>query len=200
MPRWLAWTIGAVMLTVGLGAAGWLWLERFAAVPVAADGQVPIGGPFRLVDQDGNPVTEADLKGRWTLIYFGYTWCPDACPLGLDTMAGALDALPPGTAEKIQPILITVDPARDTPAVLKEYVSAFHPRLIGLTGTPDEVQAAVREWRVYVRKGEPRPDGNYLVDHSTFTYLMGPDGRYVTHFGHDTTPAAMAARLQELVG
>ncbi len=200
MPRWLAWTIGALMLTVGLAVAGWLWLERFAAEPVTADSPVPIGGPFRLVDQDGKPVTDSDLKGKWALIYFGYTWCPDACPLGLDTIAGALDALPPATAERIQPVLITVDPERDTPEVLKEYVSAFHPRLMGLTGTPEEIQAAVREWRVYVRKGEPRPDGNYLVDHSTFTYLMRPDGGYATHFSHDTTSEAMAARLQELVG
>lgn len=200
MPRWFAWTIGAVVLCLGLGAAGWLWLERFAAVPLTADSPVPIGGPFHLVNQDGMPVTEADLKGRWALIYFGYTWCPDVCPLGLATIAAALDALPPAVAEKIQPVLITVDPERDTPEVLKEYVSAFHPRLMGLTGTPDEIQAAAREWRVYMRKGEPRPDGNYLVDHSTFTYLMGPDGRYATHFGHDTEPEAMAAKLAELVG
>jgi cytochrome oxidase Cu insertion factor (SCO1/SenC/PrrC family) len=134
------------------------------------------------------------------LVYFGYTWCPDACPLGLTTVAQALDELPPATADKIQPVLITVDPERDTPAVLKEYVSAFHPRLIGLTGTASEVQAATKEWRVYARKGEPRPDGGYLVDHSTFTYLMAPDGTYATHFGHDATPEAMAARLREIVG
>lgn len=161
--------------------------------------EVQIGGPLDLVHHTGRRFSDAELAGSYRLVYFGYTYCPDMCPLGLQTMAEALDRLPPEIASKIQPIFVSVDPERDTPAVLKEYVAAFHPRLIGLTGTVEEIEAVKKAWRVYARKSEEKRGEDYLVDHSTFTYLMGPDGRYLAHFGHGTTPEQMAERLARLV-
>lgn len=199
MTRRVAALLAAKLLAViVLAGLLWLWLDPLAKAP--GTGAVPIGGPFALVDQDGRPVTEQDFRGRWMLVYFGYTWCPDACPLGLTTIAEALDALPPALAAQVVPVLITVDPERDTPAVLKGYVAAFHPRLVGLTGTPEAVAAAEKAWRVYARKADARPDGGYLVDHSTFTYLMAPDGSYATHFSHDVAAEEMARRIAALVG
>ena len=113
---------------------------------------VPLGGPFALTNQDGKAVTEGSWPGRYLLIYFGFTHCPDICPLGLTKMAEALQALPKETAAKIQPILITVDPARDTAKDLKEYVRLFYPTLQGLTGTQDQVDAVVKTYRVYAQK------------------------------------------------
>jgi protein SCO1/2 len=188
----------AALAAVVVGTLAWLWLGREG--PGVAAGPVPIGGAFSLVDQDGRRVTEQDFRGKWMLVYFGYTWCPDACPLGLTTIAEALDLTPPGVAAQVTPVLVTVDPERDTPAVLKGYVAAFHPRLVGLTGTPEEVAAALRAWRVYARKAQARADGSYLVDHSTFTYLMAPEGAYAAHFTHDITPEELARRLVGLVG
>jgi protein SCO1/2 len=134
------------------------------------------------------------------LVYFGYTFCPDMCPLGLQTIAQALDELPPELQERIAPLFITVDPTRDTVAVMKDYVGQFHPRLIGLTGSEAEIAEAVRAYRVYASKAATTAaDGSYLVDHSTFTYLLDRDGKYLTHFGHGTTPEEMAQRLKDLV-
>lgn len=162
-------------------------------------GEVQLGGPLDLVDQDGRPFSEAQLAGRYRLVYFGYTYCPDMCPLGLHTMAEALDRLPPELAQKVQPIFVSVDPERDTPAVLKDYVTSFHPRLVGLTGTVEQIEATKKAWRVYARKSEEKRGDDYLVDHSTFTYLMGPDGRYLAHFSHGTTPEQMAERIRALL-
>lgn len=192
------------LLSAGLAAFLVARLDGAAPLPTRTTGEALIGGPFGLVDQRGRRVTEADFRGRWMLVYFGYTHCPDICPLGLQTMMQALDLVPPPVAERIVPVFVTVDPERDTVEAVRNYVSLFDPRLIGLTGTPEAIEAMKRAWRVYARKAEPAsgPGGGpgYLVDHSTFTYLMGPDGRYVTHFGHGTTPEAMAQRLVGLVG
>jgi protein SCO1/2 len=194
----LAAIVGVLVLALLLAGGLWLWLPPSGRQAVSA-AAVPIGGPFSLVDQDGRAVTERDFAGKWMLIYFGYTYCPDVCPLGLTTVAEALDRLPETQQDAIVPVLVTVDPERDTPAVLKDYVAAFGPRFKGLTGSPEAVQAALKSWRVYSRKAEVRPDGGYLVDHSTFTYLMSPDGAYATHFSHGVSPEEMAQRLGELV-
>lgn len=162
-------------------------------------GEVQLGGPLDLVHHSGRRFTEAELAGSYRLVYFGYTYCPDMCPLGLHTMAEALDRLPPELAQKVQPIFVSVDPERDTPAILKDYVAAFHPRLIGLTGTVAEIEAVKKAWRVYARKSEEKRGEDYLVDHSTFTYLMGPDGRYLAHFGHGTSPEQMAERIRAIL-
>jgi protein SCO1/2 len=164
-----------------------------------ATGAALIGGSFSLVDQNGERVTDANYRGRYMLVYFGYTYCPDVCPLGLQTVAQAMDLLPPAVAERVVPIFITVDPERDTPEVMKSYVELFHPRLVGLTGTPDEIAQVTKAYRIYARKAESTDAGDYLVDHSAFTYLMGPDGAYASHFSHGVTPEEMAARIEELV-
>ncbi|MFC7540497.1 SCO family protein [Siccirubricoccus deserti] len=148
--------------------------------PVAAMGGVSLpqgmalGGAFTLVDQTGRTVTERDYAGRWMLIYFGYSFCPDVCPTELGVMTTAIDQLGP-VGEQVVPVFITVDPQRDTPAHLADYVSRFHPRLQGLTGTPEQVAEAARRYRVYFSKVQ-RPDmTDYLMDHSSFVFLVGPD-------------------------
>ena len=161
---------------------------------------VPIGGPFTLTDQTGKTVTDADYKGKYLLIYFGYTYCPDVCPTELGTMARAIDLL--GVqGEKVQPLFISVDPERDTVAHLKDYVALFHPRLVGLTGTPEQVRAAAKAYRVYYGKA-PAKDGKpdeYLMDHSSFLYLMGPDGRFLGVYPGGTTADRVAQDLGERI-
>lgn len=164
---------------------------------------ISIGGPFSLTDQDGNAVTDKDFQGKYLLVYFGYTYCPDVCPTSLSAIGRAmeiLEAQAPEKAKRIQPAFITIDPERDTPALMKSYVKNFHPRMVGLTGTVDQIAAAAKAYRVYfskvVEKGA-KPAG-YLMDHSSITYVMGPNGKFVTHFGHGTTPEAMAEKLAAL--
>lgn len=170
--------------------------------PAVSSG-VPIGGPFTLTDHTGKQVTEKDFMGKYMLVYFGYTFCPDVCPTSLTAMGQAMDILEakfPGVAARIQPIFVSVDPERDTPALLAEYVKHFHGRMIGLTGTPDQVAAAAKTYRVFfskvVEKGAAADE--YLMDHSSITYVIGPDGKFSTHFGHGTTPEAMSDKLATL--
>jgi protein SCO1/2 len=161
---------------------------------------IAIGGPFTLETSDGTITTEKTYRDKWQLVYFGYTLCPDACPTALNEIAGALEKLGP-LAGKVQPLFITVDPARDTPKVMGEYVSAFDRRIVGLTGTPDEIAAAARAYRVYYAKvaDKDAPDG-YLMDHSSVIYVMRPgDGRFVATFTHETTADQMAERLKKLI-
>ena len=161
------------------------------------DVPVQFGGPFSLTDHDGAPRTDANFRGRYLLVYFGYTACPDLCPLGLTTLSAALDLLG-GAADPIQPLFISVDPARDTVARMRVFVGRFHPRLIGLTGSEAEVGAAARAYKVFRRKVIP-PDedpADYLVNHTLITYLMGPDGRFLTLFPHDTEPAVTARAIR----
>jgi len=157
-----------------------------------------IGGPFRLVDQNGNTVTDADLRGKWLLVYFGYTHCPDACPTALNDMALALDELGARRAA-VRPVFITVDPERDTPEVLKAYVASFDAPILALTGTPEAVAQAAKSYRVYYAK-HPSPDGSYEMDHSSVIYVMDPDGRFVASLTHENTPDQIADRLKKLLG
>lgn len=162
---------------------------------VTSIGQATIGGPFSLVDHTGKRVTEQNFRGRYMLVYFGFTFCPDVCPAGLQVAAAALDKLG-AKAERVTPVFVTVDPERDTPAQLANYVSSFHPRLVGLTGTPEEVQAVARAYRVYYRKvKDERSSAAYTVDHTSILYLMDPQGRFVTHFTHATPVDTIAATL-----
>ena len=163
-----------------------------AIVPPA----VQIGGPFHLVDQNGTAVTDADYRGRWMLMYFGYTFCPDVCPTELQTIAGSLDKLG-AEADKVAPLFITVDPARDTPAVLAKYVALFGHRIVGLTGTPDEIAAAARAFRVYYAKAPVGGAATYLMDHSSFVYLLDPKGRLAALFNQDTSADDLAAGIRE---
>jgi protein SCO1 len=156
-----------------------------------------IGGPFRLVDQNGTTVTNADLKGKWSLVYFGYTHCPDACPTALNDISIALDELGP-KREAVRPVFITVDPERDTPAVLKSYVTSFDAPILALTGSPEEVAQAAKDYRVYYAK-HAEAGGDYSMDHSSVIYVMDPQGRFTASFTHENTPEQIAERLKKLL-
>ncbi len=153
------------------------------------------GGPFSLLDHTGRRVSDADFRGRYMLIYFGFSRCTDTCPVDLLTIATALNSLG-AEAEPIVPILITVDPANDTPAVLAPYVDAFHARLLGLTGTEAEIAAVAKAYRVHRRK-VARSAVDYSVDHGSLIYLMGRNGQFLTLLPHKTAPEALAAILRK---
>ncbi|KAI9217685.1 putative SCO1/SenC domain-containing protein [Blastocladiella britannica] len=161
-------------------------------------GKPKLGGPFSLIDQDGKPTTDADFRGKFMLVYFGFTNCPDVCPEELEKMAAALDALEPAQSAKVTPLFISVDPKRDTVAAVRSYVKEFHPRLIGLTGTYPDVKAAAKAYRVYFSSPPPeeQTDEDYLVDHSIFFYLMDPQGGFVDAYGKNLTIEQMVSRTQ----
>jgi cytochrome oxidase Cu insertion factor (SCO1/SenC/PrrC family) len=166
-----------------------------AASNVKVWGQALIGGPFTLTDHTGRRVSDADFRGRYMLVFFGFTFCPDVCPSALQVMSAALDKLGP-KADRFVPILVTVDPERDTPQQLALYVQSFHPRLVGLTGTQAEVDAVLKAYRVYgaVRKREdPKSSAGYTVDHPAQVYVMDPEGRYRAFL--DFTKGADAAAV-----
>jgi len=173
------------------------------AVPTKATPEmmpVAIGGPFSLTDHNGKAVTDEDFRGKFMLVMFGYTFCPDVCPTMLSTASDAIDSLG-DKADQVTPIFITIDPARDTPENLKEYISYFRPGLVGLTGTADQISAVAKVYRVYyARASENKEDpGDYLMDHSALVYLMGPDGKFLAHFSQDTGADAMAARIRDFL-
>jgi protein SCO1 len=157
-----------------------------------------IGGDFSLIDQNGKPFTQANLQGKWNLVFFGYTHCPDICPTALNDLSLALDRL--GDKKKeVGIVFISVDPDRDTPAVLKPYVDSFGGPIEALTGPADAVARAAKDYRVYYAK-HPRPDGGYDMDHSALIYIMDPQGRFTATFTPDDTPDTMASRLKKLLG
>ncbi|WP_338661895.1 SCO family protein [Pararoseomonas sp. SCSIO 73927] len=166
---------------------------------VALPGGVSVGGPFTLVDGDGRTVTEADLRGKLALVFFGYTFCPDVCPTELQAVAQAMDLLGP-QAEAVRPVFVSIDPERDTPAKIKDYVALFHPSILGLTGTQAQVAAAARAWRVYYAKVTPPGASEYLMDHSSFTYLMGRDGSLRNLFRPGVSPEEMATAIRAQLG
>jgi protein SCO1/2 len=156
-----------------------------------------IGGPFELVDQNGKAFSDADLHGKWHLVFFGYTHCPDTCPTALNEMSLALDRLGKARSE-IGVVFISVDPERDTPDVLKSYVAAFDAPIEALTGSAEQVDKAARAYRIYYAKHK-RPDGGYDMDHSAVIYVMDPQGRFTATLTPDSTAAAIAERLQKLL-
>jgi len=156
-----------------------------------------IGGPFTLIDQGGKPVTWDDFAGQYRMVYFGYTFCPDACPTDVGVMMRGFAAFAqahPALAAKVQPIFITIDPARDTPARVGEFAAAFSPRLLGLTGSQAQVDTAVRAFKVVAQRGAETP-GGYLMDHSRLAYLFGPDGKPIEALPVDKSVEAVAADL-----
>jgi len=184
---------------VGVAVRGVAGLFGGAAAPsagIAVPGGVQIGGPFHLVDDQGRAVTDASYRGRWMLVYFGYTTCPDVCPTELQTMVAALDKLGPEAASVV-PLFVTVDPERDTPSVLAGYVKLFDPRVVGLTGTPEQIAEAARAYRVYYAKATPKGSSTYLMDHSSFVYLMDPQGRFSALFGQGSSADDLASGIQE---
>lgn len=178
--------------------AAWL-LGREPPAPAAGGVQLPqgmtLGGPFSLTDHTGRAVTEADFAGRFLLVYFGFTYCPDVCPTELGTIAAALDALET-EGERVIPVFITVDPERDTVEAMADYVARFHPRMVGLTGTPAQIAAVARTYRVFYAKVNRPEMSQYLMDHSSFIYLVGPDGRVRSLFRPETSPEAIAQAVR----
>lgn len=195
------WLLLGVALLIALGSLIGVGAVMQKPIEGTGDyGQAEIGGNFRLTDQHGNRVSNTDLHGRYALIYFGYTFCPDICPMTLANMMAAIEALPEDPAEQVVPVFITVDPARDTVEQLAEYAPLFGDRLVALTGTDAEIKAAARAYKVYFSKAsDAAAGGDYAVDHSGFVYLMGPDGGYRSHFSHETPPDEMARRLRQAI-
>ena len=158
-----------------------------------------IGGAFTLTDQNGQTVTERNFDGKYRIMYFGYTFCPDVCPTDVQAIGAAvkkLEASDPALAAKIVPVFVTVDPARDTPEVLKQFVSAFHPRMVGLTGTDDQIAKIKTEYAVYSSKGDASPGGGYLVNHSRQAYLMDPDGKPLALLPQEQGPGAVVTEIK----
>ena len=180
-------------LVIGLTVMMWLIDGPRGALAPAA-----IGGPFELVNQDGKAVTADDLKGKPTLMFFGYTHCPDICPTTLFEMSEVLRAMGKD-ADRVNAYFVTVDPERDSPAIMKDYIASFDPHLQALTGDPQRVAKALSEYRIYSKK-VPTSDGDYTMDHSVMVYLMDSDGHFVAPFKLDRTPEAAAADLKHYVG
>lgn len=160
-----------------------------------------IGGPFSLVDKHGKQVRWADFGGSYRIVYFGYTFCPDACPMDVQAMMAGFSRFEkahPQLAAKVQPMFISIDPQRDTPEIVGEFAAAFHPRLMGLTGTPEQVDAAAQAFAAFYAKGEETA-GGYLMDHSRVAYLMDPDGKPLSMLPVDKDPEAVAAELEKWV-
>jgi protein SCO1/2 len=200
--RLVLWTI------TGLAAGA---IAALALIPQAREqllpasnvrvwGQALVGGPFTLTDHTGKRVTDADFRGRYMLVFFGFTYCPDVCPSTLQVVSDALDRLGP-KAERFVPILITVDPERDTPEQLALYVQSFHSRLVGLTGTPAEIDAVLNAYRVRSvrRRADPKSTAGYTIDHPAQVYVMDPEGRYRTFLDYTRGPESMAASLAKVL-
>ena len=169
------------------------------AAGAAAASTVTVGGPFTLMAPDGTTVTDQTYRGKWLLIYFGFTHCPDSCPMALFEIAAALAKLGPD-ADDLQPLFITVDPRRDTPAVLRDYTESFDPRIIGLTGTPQQIAAVAEEYGVYYAPHKTGPgDDDYVMDHGTYLYLMGRDGKFVRGFDAEATSEQIASVVRKII-
>ena len=190
--------LGALAVALALTAC-----QPAATVPAEAPlAGAKIGGPFALTDQNGKAVSEREFAGRYRIMYFGYTFCPDVCPVDLQKIGAglkALEASDAAVAAKVTPVFVTVDPARDTPAIRKEFVANFHPRMVGLGGTLEQTKTVAQEYGVYYQLHEPGPGGGYLVDHSRQAVLFGPDGKPIALIPTDRTPAEIAAELKRWV-
>ena len=188
------------LLLVAAVAGGVLWYES-NQVPglgrVVTTGQADVGGPFQLTDQHGKRTGDQDFRGRYMLIYFGYSFCPDVCPTTLAVIAQALDKLGE-RSHQVVPIFITIDPERDTPKVLNDYMKAFGPSFVGLTGSATEIKDVEKRYRVYAVK-KPLPGGSYGMDHSSVIYLMGPDGKMVSFYDEAVSPDELAKDLRSKI-
>lgn len=204
----------ALAILIGLVLAGWLvyWqagkdegrvqemrqqAQAVTAQPDAPPNAAAIGGPFTLIDQDGKSRSDADFRGKYLLIYFGYTYCPDMCPTGLQSMSRALDQLGDESTKQVQPLFITIDPARDTPSKMKEYIASFHPAIIGLTGSAEQISAIAKEYQVYYKKGDNVDEHDYVMDHSSLIYLMDGQGKFVATFPEQVDPAKLVEALRD---
>jgi protein SCO1 len=189
----LAATVIAALI---VGAAAFSLL-RPGHGPISS-GVALVGGPFELVSHKGQQVTDKEFRGKYMLVSFGYTYCPDVCPTELQVISAALDELG-DKARDIQPIFITIDPERDTVAALAQYMQSFHPSYIGLTGSPEAVAKAAKAYRVYYAKSENKSGGDYLMDHSSIIYLMDKEGTFLRHFSYGTDAKALAKAIEEAI-
>ncbi|WP_375427631.1 SCO family protein [uncultured Sphingomonas sp.] len=192
--RFVPAAAGLALLLAGCGAA-----SPPAQPPLAG---ARIGGPFALIDEAGRARTDQDFAGQWRVMYFGYTFCPDVCPTGAQNIAAGLKRFEgddPGRGGRVTPVFVTIDPARDTPAALKSFTAAFHPRMVGLTGTEEAIAAVAKSYGAYRAKGDVSPGGGYLMDHSDQAYLMDPQGKPIALIPHEQGSAAVAAELARWV-
>jgi protein SCO1/2 len=193
--RLIAFVIAGFLIGAIAGAAVLLVANPQGGQQVQSSGAALIGGPFSLVGAGGKPVTDRDFRGRYMLIFFGFTHCPDICPAELQLVAQALEQLG-DKAKNVVPIFITLDPERDTPEAMANFVKSFGPNFVGLTGSPEAIAAAAKAYRVAYSKVENKDSaGDYSVDHSALVYLMDPEGRYVTHFSYGLSADQMAEKL-----
>jgi protein SCO1 len=183
-----ATTLGLFFLAIAL---------LLGAPPGSKGAPVTVGGPFTLVAPDGSTVTDETYRGKWLLVFFGYTFCPDTCPMTLSHIAMALEQLGP-EAGRVQPIFITVDPERDTPAVMGPYTEAFDARIVGLSGSPEQIAAVSREYGAYSEHHDTGDD-HYLVDHSTYIYVMDPRGKFVIGLDWDAPGDEIAGVMHGLI-
>jgi cytochrome oxidase Cu insertion factor (SCO1/SenC/PrrC family) len=169
-----------------------------AAVTSSAEntGEAAIGGPFSLVNQDNQPVTEQAYQGKLMLVYFGFTYCPEICPTDLMLMTNVMKSLTPEEASQVVPVFITVDPERDTVEKMKQYLSSFDPSIQGLTGSREQVDGAIKAYRVYAKKVQEEGMTDYTMDHSAYLYLMSRDGKYIMHFQHNEKPDVVAEGIR----
>jgi protein SCO1/2 len=181
----------ALWLAAVATAGAFFWLGSETG-PRSATGAAQIGGPFSLIDPTGRTVTDRDFRGKFMLIYFGYTHCPDVCPITLAKVAAALQMLDP-RADHVQPIFITVDPRRDTPEVMGRYATEFSPRILGLTGSPAQIAAVEKAYKVYASPESTPEQLDAAIDHSSILYLMGPGGSFIAPVRIDGGPADLAA-------
>ena len=193
------------VVIICFGTLGWFlykvpMMQSTSNQTAKTTGTATIGGPFALVDHFNKTVTDADFRGRYMLIFFGYTYCPDVCPTTLTEISDALELLGKDAAD-IAPIFITVDPERDKPEHMKEYVKHFHPKIIGMSGSVEQVKNVAGVYRVFFQKAREKdaePD-DYLMNHSSTTYLMGKDGKFLTHFSHGTSAKDIAAKIKSFL-
>ncbi|KAK8024047.1 Protein SCO1 [Apiospora rasikravindrae] len=194
-----SWKAGALFVLTGGGLVWYFEFEKQrmqrkrVAEATKGVGRPKVGGDFELTDQNGKPFSSADLKGRYSLVYFGFTHCPDICPEELDKMAQMFDLVQAERPGALVPVFVTCDPQRDDPATLKTYLSEFHPSFVGLTGTYEQIKDMCKAYRVYFSTPrDAKPGVDYLVDHSIYFYLMDPEGDFVEALGRQHSPDAAA--------
>ncbi|CAN6674041.1 protein Sco1p, mitochondrial [Trichomonascus vanleenenianus] len=199
----LNWKAALLFILTGAGLT-WYFVKEKARVDQEREaalnkgiGKPKVGGPFNLVDHNGNKFTDKDLHGKFSLVYFGFSHCPDICPEELDNMVEMIEDINRDT-EVFKPIFITCDPHRDTPEVLKDYLAEFHPSILGLTGTYDDIKQTCKHYRVYFSTpADLKPGQDYLVDHSIFFYLMDPQGQFVDALGRNNTPKEASDKIKQ---
>jgi protein SCO1 len=194
-------TITVIVISIGAAVfIGWMQTSKRDSDsnknPHVVTANVELGGEFALTDHNGNRVTDKDFKDKLMLVYFGYTFCPDFCPAELTAIAETLKMFG-SRVEQIQPLFISIDPERDSQEVLKNYVAGFHPKLLGLRGNPGETEKIKEAYKIYAAKTQEGTDSDYLVDHTTFVYLMGRDGKFITMFKYGTPPQSMYKEIKK---